>query len=173
MRCDSVFQRSGALVGERSGEMPCFRAKKTVGAPLDFMSAIQTAAILQSMKIITHNRGVICPAFRRRRHIVVPVKKPNPLAGFVDSRHADQFRTETRHNDAKAVLFVSKNIQMPTVTVLLCVRKLHRRRACICRAFDSLAPATSPFGLPVHVARRPPAPFCETPVMASDTDALQ
>jgi hypothetical protein len=32
-----------------------------------------------------------------------------------------------------------------------------------CRAFDSLAPTSSPFGLPVYVARRPPAPFCETP----------
>src|SRR5437773_6323292 len=32
-----------------------------------------------------------------------------------------------------------------------------------CRAFDSLAPAHSAFGLPVYVARRPPAPFCETP----------
>ena len=118
--------------------MPCFLAKKTVGAPLDFVAAIQTAAILQSMKIITHDRGVICPAFRRRRHIVVPVKKANPLAGFVDSRHADQFRTETRHNDAKAVLFVSKNIQMPTVTVFLCVRKLHgvcvRKRRAVATA---------------------------------------
>ena len=46
----------------------------------------------------------------------------------------------------------------------------------ICRAFDSLAPARSPFGLPVYVARRPAAPFFETPVQnetASDTDALQ
>ena len=33
-----------------------------------------------------------------------------------------------------------------------------------CRAFDSLAPASSPFGLPVYVARRPAAPFCETPI---------
>src|SRR6266446_3691192 len=106
--------------------MPCFRAKKTVGAPLNFVAAIETAAILQSMKIITHDRGVICPAFKWRRNIVVPVKKANPLAGFVDSRHADQLRTETRHNDAKAVLFVSKNIQMPTVAVFLCVRKLHQ-----------------------------------------------
>jgi hypothetical protein len=32
-----------------------------------------------------------------------------------------------------------------------------------CRAFDSLAPARSPFGLPVHVAQLPLAPFCETP----------
>ena len=29
--------------------------------------------------------------------------------------------------------------------------------------FDSFAPANSPFGLPVYVARLPPAPFCETP----------
>src|SRR5215211_1650132 len=101
--------------------MPGFLAKKTVGASLDFMAAIQTAAILQSMKIITHDRGVICPAFRRRRHIVVAVKKANPPAGFVDSRHADQFGTDTRHNDAKATLFVSKNIQMPTVTVFFCM----------------------------------------------------
>src|SRR6266404_6266197 len=106
--------------------MPCFRAKKTVRAALDFVAAIETAALLQSMKIITHDRGVICPAFKRRRHIVVPVKKANPLAGFADSRHADQFRTETRHNDAKALLFVGKNIQRPTVTVFFCVRKLHR-----------------------------------------------
>src|SRR5262249_45450766 len=28
---------------------------------------------------------------------------------------------------------------------------------------DSLAPASSPFGLPVYVVRLPPAPFCETP----------
>src|SRR6476620_5037458 len=113
--------------------MPCFRAKQTVGAPLDFVAAIETAVILQPMKIVTHDRGVICPAFRRRRHIVVPVKKANPLAGFVDSRHADQFRTETRHNDAKAVLFVSKNIQMPTVTVFFCVRKLHELLAAVHR----------------------------------------
>src|SRR5882757_6765697 len=105
--------------------MPCFLAKKTVVSPLDFVAAIQTAAILQSMKIITHDRGVICPAFSRRGHIVVPVKKADPLAGFVDSRHADQFRAETRYNDAKAVLLISKNIPMPTVTVFFCVRKLH------------------------------------------------
>src|SRR5262252_4980420 len=41
-----------------------------------------------------------------------------------------------------------------------------------CRAFDSLAPTRSAFGLPVHVAQLPLAPFCETP-MASGTDALQ
>ena len=34
--------------------MPYFRAKKTVGAPLDFVAAIETAAILKPMKIITH-----------------------------------------------------------------------------------------------------------------------
>src|SRR5262249_17963330 len=33
-----------------------------------------------------------------------------------------------------------------------------------CRAFDSLAPACSPFGLLVCVARRPPTSFCETPM---------
>ena len=82
------------------------------------------------MKIITHYRGVICPAFRRRRHIVVPVKKANPLAGFIDSRHADQFGTQMRYDDAKAVLFVSKNIQMATVTVFFCVRKLHESLRC-------------------------------------------
>jgi len=31
-----------------------------------------------------------------------------------------------------------------------------------CRAFDSFAPAHSASGLPVYVARRPAAPFCET-----------
>ena len=89
------------------------------------------------MKIITHDSGMVCPAFRRDDHIVVSVKKANPLASFIDSRHADQFRTETRHNDAKAVLFVSKNIEMPTITVFFCVRKLHRREMGVhyCRAF--------------------------------------
>jgi len=33
----------------------------------------------------------------------------------------------------------------------------------VCRAFDSLAPGHSACGLPVYVARLPPAPFCETP----------
>jgi hypothetical protein len=37
-------------------------------------------------------------------------------------------------------------------------------RKILCRAFDSLAPAPSASGLPVYVARRPPAPFCETPI---------
>src|SRR6266496_2093665 len=37
------------------------------------------------------------------------------------------------------------------------------------RAFDSLAPAHSPSGLPVYVARRPPAPFCETPIRQMST----
>ena len=100
-----------------------FSREESRGCPFDFVAAIETAAILKPMKIITHDRGVICPAFRRRSHIVVPVKKANPLAGFIDSRHADQFGTQTRHNDAKAVLFVSKNIQMPTVTgFLLCAK---------------------------------------------------
>src|SRR4051812_30765356 len=63
-RCDSVFQRSAALVGKRSGEIPCLRAKKTVGAPFDFLAAIESAAVFKPMKIITHDRGVICPAFR-------------------------------------------------------------------------------------------------------------
>src|ERR1700719_1530338 len=35
------------------------------------------------------------------------------------------------------------------------------RHQANCRAFDSLTPARSPFGLPVYVARLPPAPFCE------------
>jgi hypothetical protein len=41
-------------------------------------------------------------------------------------------------------------------------------------AFDSLAPASSPFGLPVYVAPVPAAPFCETPILnaASDTNDL-
>jgi hypothetical protein len=35
-------------------------------------------------------------------------------------------------------------------------------------------PLSRPGGLPVHVARIPAAPFCETPsAPASDTDALQ
>jgi hypothetical protein len=33
----------------------------------------------------------------------------------------------------------------------------------VCRAFDSFAPAHSVSGLPVYVARCPPAPFCERP----------
>ena len=33
------------------------------------------------------------------------------------------------------------------------------------RAFDSLAPACSPFGLPVYVARLRSAPFRETPTL--------
>src|SRR3954453_10765890 len=38
-----------------------------------------------------------------------------------------------------------------------------------------LLPLSRPDGLPVHVARAPAAPFCETPAqrMASGTDALQ
>jgi hypothetical protein len=37
-------------------------------------------------------------------------------------------------------------------------------------AFDSLAPASSPFGLPVYVARVPAAPFCETPILNAAAD---
>jgi hypothetical protein len=33
-----------------------------------------------------------------------------------------------------------------------------------CRAIDSLAPASSPFGLPVYVVGRQSAPFRETPI---------
>src|SRR3954452_21461569 len=115
--------------------MPGGLTKKTVRPSLDFGSAIETGAILQSMKIITHDRGVICPAFSRCRHVVVPIKKANPLAGFVDSRHADQFSTQARHDDAEALIFVSQNIQMSTVTVFFDVRKLHRKGASNCRAF--------------------------------------
>src|SRR6476620_8243055 len=97
--------------------MPRLRAKKTVSATLDFVPAIHTAAVLEPMKIITHDGGVICPALTRRRHIIVAVKKANPLAGFIDSRHADQFRTETRHDDAKTVLLVRQDIQKATITV--------------------------------------------------------
>jgi hypothetical protein len=39
-----------------------------------------------------------------------------------------------------------------------------------CRPFDSFAPAHSTFGLPVYLARRPPAAFSE-PAAASDEDA--
>src|SRR3954466_11052447 len=106
--------------------MPCLPAEKTVSTAFNFAPTIHTAAILQSMEIITHDRSVICPPFRRRRQIIVSVKKANPFAGFIDSRQADQFRTETRHDDAKAVFFVSENIEMSTLTVLFCVRKLHR-----------------------------------------------
>src|SRR3954470_4856939 len=87
IRCNSVFQRGAALVANRSGEMPCLCAKETVGAALDFMAAVETPAVLQPMKIITHDRGVIRPALSRRCHIIVAVKKANPLAGFIDSRH--------------------------------------------------------------------------------------
>src|SRR6476620_6255661 len=97
--------------------MPCLPAKQTVSAALNLAATIHTAAILQSMEIITHDRSVICPPFRRRRQIIVPVKKTNPLAGFIDSLHADQFRTETRHNDAKPVLLVRQDIQKATITV--------------------------------------------------------
>ena len=37
-------------------------------------------------------------------------------------------------------------------------------------AFDSLAPASSPFGLPVYVARVSAAPFCETPILNATAD---
>src|SRR6185369_14120049 len=104
----------------RFDEMPGFGAKKSVVTAFDFVSAIKTATILQPMKIITHDRGVICPALIRHRQIVVTIKETDPVSGFIDSRHADQFRPQTRDNDAKAVLFVSKNIQMPTVTLFLC-----------------------------------------------------
>jgi hypothetical protein len=52
----------------------------------------------------------------------------------------------------------------------------HLNPICACRAFDSLAPIRSAFGLPVYVAELPLAPFCETPTsnrLAADTDALQ
>src|SRR4051812_30257275 len=155
IRCDSVFQRSAALVGKRSSEMPCLRAKKAMGAPFDFVAAIQTAAILKPMKIITHDCGVICPAFRRRSHIVVPVKKANPLAGFIDSRHADQFGAETRHDDAKAVVFVSKNVQMATAPVFFCVRKLHgslRQCVILSEVQRSATKSKNPVGLPKSTA---------------------
>src|SRR5262245_23188318 len=64
---DLVSQRRVAPLGGRSGQTPRFRAKKSVITAFDFVSAIQTAAILQPMKIITHDRGVICPTLIRRR----------------------------------------------------------------------------------------------------------
>src|SRR3954462_13494822 len=109
--------------------MPCLRTKKTVSPTLDFVSAIPSAAILQSMKIITHDSRVSCPALSRRGQIVGAIQKANPLAGFIDSRHADQFRTDTRHDHAEALIFASEDIQMATVTVFFDVRKLHRKGA--------------------------------------------
>src|SRR6266576_2911097 len=44
---------------------------------------------------------------------------------------------------------------------------MHTNECECCAAFDSLAPASSPFGLPVYVARVPAAPFCETPILNS------
>src|SRR5262245_10720733 len=60
-----IFQRTAASLGRRSGEMPCFGAKKSMVTAFDLVSAIKTAAILQPMKIITHDGGVICPALIR------------------------------------------------------------------------------------------------------------
>src|SRR5262249_15420297 len=62
-----VFQRPAASLSRRTGQTPRFRAKKSVVTAFDLVSAIQTAAILQPMKIITHDRGVICPTLIRRR----------------------------------------------------------------------------------------------------------
>src|ERR1700747_3145981 len=92
----------------------------------DLVSAIKTATVLEPMKIITHDRGVISPALIGYRQIVVTIKKTDPIPGFMDPRHADQFRTQTRNNDAKPVLFVSEYIQIPAVSFFLCVRKGHR-----------------------------------------------
>src|SRR4029453_13064128 len=66
------------------------------------------------------------------RMILVTKKETDPVPGFIDSRQADQFRPETRDDDAKPVLFVSKNIQMLAVSSFLCVRKLHKSlRRCV------------------------------------------
>src|SRR5690242_8037278 len=135
--------------------MPCLRTKKTVSTTLDFVSAIQSAAILQSMKIITHDSGVICPTFSRHRQIVVAVKKPNPLAGFIDPRHADQFRTHTRYDDADSAIFVSKNIQVATVTVFFGQQKFHESLRCcvILREVErSATKSKNPVKLPKGIA---------------------
>src|SRR5262249_55578226 len=45
---------------------------------------------------------------------------------FIHSRQADQLRTETRDDDAHAILFVSQNIEMLAVSFFLRVRRVHR-----------------------------------------------
>src|SRR5215467_16142755 len=62
-----IPQRSAAPLGGRLDEMPRFGAKKSVIAASDLVSAIKTVFILKSVKVVTHDRGVICPALLRHR----------------------------------------------------------------------------------------------------------
>src|SRR5438874_683605 len=68
---------------------PFFRPKKSVGAALNFVSAIQAATIFQPMNIVAHHSGVVCPALGRHRYIVVTVKEADPIPGFIHSRQTD------------------------------------------------------------------------------------
>src|SRR5437763_7738654 len=61
----------------------------------------------------------------------------------------------------------ARQISGNNVTMSILIEGKHRtlnvrRPTPNCRALDSFAPAHSAFGLPVYVARRPPAPFSET-----------
>src|SRR5258705_13829085 len=94
---------------------------------------------------------------------VVLVRQPR------ENRRAFRHESVARQG-IRVAIACPTSIALPTRHVLSVTIDLRdNQKACqdsslrICRAFDSLAPPSSPFGLPVYVARRPPAPFCETP----------
>src|SRR5689334_189524 len=75
-----------------------------------------------------------------------------PLSAAEIFRHARSFRGSRRHQetDHASSSLAAKGFSS------------RDRIRVVCSAFDSLAPASSPSGLPVYVARLPPAPFYET-----------
>src|SRR5437764_9356341 len=105
--------------------MPDFSPKKTMGSAAHLPATVKGSLVLDSVQVITHHRGIVRPTFCRRTEIVVVFQEPDPFAGKVPPRHADQLRAKSRDDDPKAVLFVRQNIEEAIAPLFFASRKGH------------------------------------------------
>src|ERR1041385_5089042 len=97
-------------------------------ATADLTATIEGSLILQPVKEVSHDRGMIGPAACRFAEIVIAMEKPDPLPIPVAPRQTNEFGAESRDDDAQAALVVDQNIEESSVALLFAVGEFHPRR---------------------------------------------
>src|SRR6266567_8588630 len=142
---------------------PGMMLRITATASLALPSAVSVSPRFQS------HRSQRCASFGRRcpqygHGILSPVLDSGLAAGA--SVYSTFISTSDGHNTRGIRQATEVRKMQPRITRIPRIKLVWR----LVRS----RPAHSPFGLPVYVARRPPAPSCETPFLfGRRTDALQ
>ena len=99
--------------------MPHLPAQKAVRPAAHFLAAVERALVLDPVEVVAHDGGVVRPPFLGRADLVVAIQESEPIAVAISARDADQFGTEPRDDETKAVLFVGQNIKKAVAPLYL------------------------------------------------------